>query len=63
MKRENKLLFAGSIGFFALLGIIGLFRFLNKKQCLQDDYSDYYTDFNQQEDQEENHGIEFLAMK
>lgn len=63
MKREKEIIIAAGVGLFAILGIIGLRRFLNSKH---NKYQDYYSDFHQLFDQskydEEHHGIEFLSM-
>ncbi len=63
MKKETGVLLAGSIGIIIGLGIFGLRKFLSHKQKT---YHDYYSDFHrhfEKENDEGNHGIEFLAMQ
>ena len=61
MKKEQGVLIAGIFGFAVVIGFIALKKFLNGSE-----YEDYYDDFHRhfiQDDQDENHGIEFLAMQ
>lgn len=63
MKRDTKVLLAGSIGVLIGLGLFGIKRFLSESNK---QYQDYYTDFHRHFDKnnkkEEHHGVEFLAM-
>lgn len=64
MKREVGVLLAGGIGLLAVLGILGAKKLINKKHHKQ--YDDYYTDYHnnfEDTDYEDDHGIEFYAMK
>ena len=63
MRKETGLILAGSLGIIIGLGIFGVRRFLLKKAK---DYNDYYHDFHrhfEKKSEENNDGIEFLAMQ
>lgn len=64
MKKEIGVLLAGGIGLLAVLGILGAKKILNKKHKK---YNEYYTDhhkhFYDKNAIEDDHGIEFYAMK
>lgn len=62
MKKETGILLASAVSFIAVLGIIGLRKFLSKKN----DYHNYYTDFHRlfhTQNHDENHGIEYLSVR
>ncbi len=64
MKKEVNILLAGGIGFLAVLGALGLRKIIARKK--QDNYNDYYSDFEsitEDDTSEDDHGIEFYAMK
>lgn len=64
MKIESKILIAGSIGLFAVLGIIGIRKFLeNKHDKYKEYYSDFHRHFEKNSDYDESHGVEFLSMR
>ncbi len=60
-KREREIIIAGSIGFLAVLGFFVFRKFFNE-HVHDTDYDDYHQNFTQ-DDPEDHHGIEFLAMK
>jgi len=63
MKKEVGVLLAGSVGLLAVLSFISVKKILNKKHKK---YSEYYSDYHRHFDkkgEEEDHGIEFYAMK
>ena len=63
MKREAGILFAGGIGLLAALSFIGIKKILEKKQKK---YNDYYGDYHRHHDRvdaEDEHGVEYFAMK
>lgn len=63
MKKETGIVLAGSIGFLAVLGIIGLSKFLQrKKRKYAEDYDDYYRHFEKKYAIEDPHGVEFLSV-
>lgn len=63
MKKETGIVLAGSIGFLAVLGIIGVRKFLQRKQRkYDDDYRDYYRHFEKRYKTEDPHGVEFLSV-
>ena len=61
MKKETMVLFAGMAGVVAVLGFFALKRFLSDKnyEIFEDDY--YSHNFSDWEDDDQ-HGIEYLAM-
>lgn len=63
MRKELGIILAGTAGLAVTLGILGLRRFLNRKnrQYLTD-YSDYHGHFRMQ-NTEDHHGIEYWALK
>lgn len=64
MKKETKVLIAGSIGFIAILGLLGIRKLLERKDTQnQETYADYYLDFDDRYNACENDGIEFLGMR
>ena len=63
MKKEAGILLAGSIGFSAALSFIGIKKILQRKQKK---YNDYYADHHRhfhKENADEEHGVEYFAMK
>ena len=63
MKKEVGVLLAGGVGLLAVLGFLGIKKVLNKKHKK---YSEYYSDHHRHFDKnsdDDNHGIEFYAMK
>lgn len=63
MKKETGIIVAAGVGFLAVLGIIGLRKFLNRKR---NDYNDYYSDFHRHFEKryrnEDHHGVEYLSV-
>lgn len=63
MKKETTILMAGSLGLFAVLGFLALKKFLNNKKYKLS-YEDYHRHFESlQDDQTEDDGIEYYAMR
>jgi len=63
MKREVGILLAGGVGLLAVLGILGFKKILSNKQKK---YNEYYSDYHRHFDNsnaDDDHGIEFFAMK
>lgn len=60
-KRDKGFIIAGSLGFLVVFGVIVLRKFLNE-QTFEADYEDYHRNFSQ-DDLDDDHGIEFLAMQ
>lgn len=63
MKKEAGILLAGSIGLLAALSFIGIKKILAKKQKIYDDYYGDYHRIHSKKDADEEHGIEYFAMK
>lgn len=63
MKKETGIIIAAGIGFLAVIGMIGLRKFLNRKS---DDYDEYYSDFHRHFERryrhDDHHGVEYLGM-
>lgn len=63
MKKEAGILLAGSIGFLAAISFIEIKKILEKKQKK---YNDYYGDYHRHFDKknaDDEHGVEYFAMK
>ncbi len=64
MKKEVGVLLAGGVGLLAVLSIIGIKKILHRKDKRYiDAYSDYYRHFEGKEYDDDDHGIEFYALK
>lgn len=64
MKKETRVLLAGSIGVIIGFGIFGLRKFLSKKQkAYHDYYADFHRHFEKKEKEDAHHGVEYLAMQ
>lgn len=64
MKKETGILLAGTLSLFAVLGIIGLRKYLDRKRKYYDDYySDFHRHFERRYRSDEHHGVEFLSMQ
>jgi hypothetical protein len=64
MKKEVGVLLAGGVGLLAVLSIIGIKKILNKKDKKYSDvYSDYHRHFDEKNQEEDHHGVEFFALK
>ncbi len=64
MKKEQGILIASAVSLVTVLGFIGLRRFLSQKK---DNHHNYYDDFHRllinKKNPDENHGIEYLAVR
>ncbi|MDR6516162.1 hypothetical protein [Chryseobacterium camelliae] len=64
MKKEVGVLLAGGVGLLAVLSIIGIKKILYKKDKKYSDYySDYHRHFSNSPSEDDDHGIEFYALK
>lgn len=64
MKREVGVLLAGGVGLLAVLSLIGIKKILTKKDKIYSDtYSDYHRHFDEKNQDDEYHGVEFYALK
>ncbi|MDR6159300.1 MULTISPECIES: hypothetical protein [Chryseobacterium] len=64
MKKEVGVLLAGGVGLLAVLSIIGIKKILHKKnKNYSDAYSDYHRHFDNRNHEDDDHGIEFYALK
>ncbi|MDQ0783718.1 hypothetical protein [Chryseobacterium sp. W4I1] len=64
MKREVGVLLAGGVGLLAVLSLIGIKKILTKKdKKYSDTYSDYHRHFDEKNQEDEYHGVEFYALK
>ena len=61
MKKETGIVIAASVGFLAVLGILKIKSFLNRKEK---EYHDYYNDFHRhfekKSEKDHYHGVEYL---
>lgn len=63
MKKEVGVLLASGVGLLAVLSFLGVKKILSKKHKKYNEYySDYHRHFDNAND-EDNHGIEFYALK
>ncbi|WP_143883105.1 hypothetical protein [Chryseobacterium binzhouense] len=63
MKKEVGVLLAGGVGLLAVLSFFGVKKILSKKNRK---YNDYYSDYHRHFDNknsDDDHGIEFYALK
>ncbi|MDH6251500.1 hypothetical protein M2347_001227 [Chryseobacterium sp. H1D6B] len=64
MKKEVGILLAGGVGLLAVLSFLSIKKVLSKKKKK---YSDYYYDhhrhFDEKNQEDEYHGVEFYALK
>ncbi|WP_288374633.1 hypothetical protein [Chryseobacterium culicis] len=64
MKKEVGVLLAGGVGLLAVLGLISIKKILTKKdKKYSDSYSDYHRHFDENNHDDETHGVEFYALK
>jgi hypothetical protein len=64
MKKEVGVLLAGGFGLLAVLSIIGIKKILHKKdKKYSDTYSDYHRHFDEKNNDDDTHGVEFFALK
>ncbi len=65
MKKEVGVLLASGLGFIAVLGLIGFKKMMQKKTRITDvqKYSEYHPYFGWHTNDDDNHGIELLALK
>lgn len=62
---KQKILIAAGLSFAAVLGYLGIRRFLGRENYEYDDeyYSDFHRHFEKKYRNEDNEGIEYLAMR
>ncbi len=65
MKKEFGVLLASGIGFLAVLGLISFKKMVQKKSKLGNSqrYGEYHPYFGMHPHEEDQHGIELLALK
>ena len=63
MKKEAGVLIAGALGLLAVLGMIGLRKFLNLRNYDASYYEDFHRNYtNKNIKTEDHHGVEYLSV-